>query len=69
MARTIYGDRKRFLDTYLRQFPGYYFTGDGAATDKDGHFHITGRVDDVINTGGRRIGTAEIEDALVYLND
>lgn len=65
MARTIYGDHKRFIDTYLKPFPGYYFTGDGALTDSDGHFQITGRVDDVINVCGHRIGTAEIEDALV----
>lgn len=67
MARTIYGDHKRFIDTYLKPFPGYYFTGDGALTDSDGHFQITGRVDDVINVCGHRIGTAEIEDALVRI--
>ena len=49
MARTIYGDHKRFVETYLKPFPGFYFTGDGALTNKDGHFQITGRVDDVIN--------------------
>lgn len=64
MARTIYGDHKRFLDTYMRPFPGFYFTGDGAQTDENGHIQITGRVDDVINVSGHRIGTAEIEDAL-----
>lgn len=64
MARTIYGDHQRFIDTYLKPFPGYYFTGDGAQADKDGHFQITGRVDDVINVSGHRIGTAEIEDVL-----
>lgn len=64
MARTIYGDHERFVDTYLRPFKGYYFTGDGAHTDKDRHFQITGRVDDVINVSGHRIGTAEIEDVL-----
>ncbi len=64
MARTINGDHSRFLDTYLKPFKGFYFTGDGASTDSDGHFQITGRVDDVINVSGHRIGTAEIEDAL-----
>jgi acetyl-CoA synthetase len=49
MARTIYGDHKRFLDTYMKPFPGHYFTGDGAQTDENGFFQITGRVDDVIN--------------------
>lgn len=64
MARTIYGDHKRFLETYMEPFSGYYFTGDGAVRDEDGHFQITGRVDDVINVSGHRIGTAEVEDAL-----
>jgi acetyl-CoA synthetase len=67
MARTIYGDHARFLETYLKPFPGFYFTGDGAELDSDGHFRITGRVDDVINVSGHRIGTAEIENALVYI--
>ncbi len=49
MARTIYGDHKRYLETYLKPYKGYYFTGDGAHVDEDGHFQITGRVDDVIN--------------------
>ncbi len=49
MARTIYGDHKRFLETYMKPYPGYYFCGDGANVDNDGHFQITGRVDDVIN--------------------
>jgi acetyl-CoA synthetase len=64
MARTIFGDHQRYLETYLRPFPGFYFTGDGALTDKDGHIQITGRVDDVINVSGHRIGTAELEDIL-----
>lgn len=64
MARTINGDHKRYLDTYLKPFPGYFFTGDGALTDNDGHFQIIGRIDDVINTSGHRIGSAELEDIL-----
>jgi acetyl-CoA synthetase len=64
MARTIYGDHKRFLETYIKPYEGYYFTGDGAHVDTDGHFQITGRVDDVINVSGHRIGTAEIEEVL-----
>lgn len=64
MARTIYGNHERFLETYMKPFPGYYFTGDGAIRDEDGHFQITGRVDDVMNVSGHRIGTAEVEDAL-----
>jgi acetyl-CoA synthetase len=68
MARTIYGDHERFINTYLRPYPGYYFSGDGALTDDEGYFQITGRVDDVINVSGHRIGTAEIEDALVNIN-
>jgi acetyl-CoA synthetase len=64
-ARTIYGDHQRFLDTYFKNYPGYYFTGDGARRDEDGYFWITGRVDDVINVSGHRMGTAEIESALV----
>ena len=64
MARSIYGDHQRFLDTYMKPFPGYYFTGDGALRDEEGHFQITGRVDDVMNVSGHRIGTAEVEDAL-----
>ncbi len=63
--RTVYGDHQRFLDTYFRRFPGLYFTGDGAGRDADGDYWITGRVDDVINVSGRRLGTAEIESALV----
>ena len=65
MARTIHGDHARFLDTYLRPFPGVYFTGDGGVRDKDGYLWITGRVDDVLNVSGHRLGSAEIESALV----
>ena len=61
--RTIYGDHKRFFDTYFSQYPGYYFTGDGARRDRDGCYWITGRVDDVLNVSGHRIGTAEVEGA------
>jgi acetyl-CoA synthetase len=64
-ARTVYGDHQRFVDTYFKNYPGYYFTGDGAKRDKDGYFWITGRVDDVINVSGHRMGTAEVESALV----
>jgi acetyl-CoA synthetase len=63
-ARGLYGDQARFIDTYFRAFPGYYFSGDGARRDGDGDYWITGRVDDVINVSGHRIGTAEIESAL-----
>jgi acetyl-CoA synthetase len=63
--RTVYGDHERFVDTYFKQYPGKYFTGDGARRDKDGYYWITGRVDDVINVAGHRLGTAEIESALV----
>jgi acetyl-CoA synthetase len=62
--RTIYGDHKRFFDTYFSQFKGYYFTGDGAKRDGDGYYWITGRVDDVLNISGHRIGTAEVEGAI-----
>lgn len=65
MARTIYGDHARFLETYLKAYPGYYFTGDGAARDHDGYIWIRGRVDDVINVSGHRLSTAEIESALI----
>lgn len=68
-ARTIYGDHERFVDTYFKHFPGYYFAGDGARRDKDGYYWITGRVDDVINVSGHRLGTAEIESALVLHPD
>ncbi|HEX2253795.1 MAG TPA: acetate--CoA ligase [Thermoanaerobaculia bacterium] len=64
-ARTIYGDHGRFRETYFSQFPGYYFTGDGCRRDEDGYYWITGRVDDVLNVSGHRLGTAEIESALV----
>ena len=65
MMRTVYGDHKRFFETYFAMFKGYYFTGDGARRDEDGHYWITGRVDDVLNVSGHRLGTAEIESALV----
>ncbi|MEO8083303.1 MAG: acetate--CoA ligase [Ardenticatenales bacterium] len=64
-ARTLYGDHARFKDTYFRHFPGLYFTGDGCRRDEDGDYWITGRVDDVLNVSGHRLGTAEIESALV----
>ncbi len=63
--RTVYGDHKRFVDTYFMAYPGTYFTGDGCRRDEDGYYWITGRVDDVINVSGHRLGTAEIESALV----
>ena len=63
--RTLYGDHQRFIDTYLKTYPGNYFTGDGARRDEDGYYWITGRVDDVINVSGHRMGTAEVESALV----
>ncbi|WP_430737946.1 acetate--CoA ligase [Psychrobacter sp. VH5] len=63
--RTIYNDHERFLKTYFSDYPGYYFTGDGAQRDEDGHYWITGRVDDVLNVSGHRLGTAEIESAVV----
>ena len=62
--RTIYGDHQRFFETYFSQFEGYYFTGDGVNRDKDGYYWITGRVDDVLNVSGHRLGTAEIEGAI-----
>ena len=65
MMRTIYGDHERFKNTYLTTYPGKYFTGDGARRDADGYYWITGRVDDVLNVSGHRMGTAEIESALV----
>lgn len=64
-ARTIYGDHSRFKETYFKRFPGLYFTGDGCTRDEDGYYWITGRVDDVLNVSGHRLGTAEIESALV----
>ena len=63
--RTVYGDHERFFQTYFSTYPGRYFTGDGARRDEDGYFWITGRVDDVINVSGHRMGTAEVESALV----
>ncbi len=63
--RTVYGDHQRMIDTYFSAYPGYYFTGDGARRDEDGYWWITGRVDDVLNVSGHRLGTAEIESALV----
>ncbi|HUE93503.1 acetate--CoA ligase [Pseudomonas sp.] len=63
--RSVYGDHLRMIDTYLKPYPGYYFSGDGARRDEDGYYWITGRVDDVINVSGHRIGTAEVESALV----
>ena len=63
--RTVYGDHQRFIETYFTTFPGRYFSGDGARRDEDGYFWITGRVDDVLNVSGHRMGTAEIESALV----
>ena len=65
MMRTVYGDHERFIDTYFKTYPGTYFTGDGCRRDADGYYWITGRVDDVINVSGHRIGTAEVESALV----
>ena len=64
LARTIYRDHQRFVDTYFKAYPGYYFTGDGAYRTKEGYYQITGRMDDVINISGHRLGTAEIEDAM-----
>ncbi|XLY87344.1 acetate--CoA ligase [Ectopseudomonas mendocina] len=63
--RSVYGDHQRMVDTYFKPYPGYYFTGDGARRDEDGYYWITGRVDDVINVSGHRIGTAEVESTLV----
>ena len=65
MTRTLWGDHERFIDTYFKTYPGTYFTGDGCRRDADGYYWITGRVDDVINVSGHRIGTAEVESALV----
>jgi len=65
MMRSVYGDHQRFFETYFQMYPGYYFTGDGARRDEDGYYWITGRVDDVLNVSGHRLGTAEIESALV----
>ncbi len=65
MLRTIYGDKKRYQQQYWSQFKGRYFTGDGARRDEDGYFWIVGRIDDVLNVSGHRLGTSEIESALV----
>jgi acetyl-CoA synthetase len=65
MMRTVYGDHQRFIDTYFKTYPGKYFSGDGARRDGDGYYWITGRMDDVINVSGHRMGTAEVESALV----
>jgi len=67
--RGVYGDMNRFKETYFSAFPGYYFTGDGARRDEDGHYWITGRVDDVLNVSGHRMGTAEVESAMVLHPD
>ena len=67
--RSVYGDHQRFIDTYFKTYPGSYFTGDGCRRDADGYYWITGRVDDVINVSGHRIGTAEVESALVAHHD
>jgi acetyl-CoA synthetase len=64
MMRTLYGDHERFRKTYFDRFPGYYFTGDGASRDEEGYYWVTGRVDDVLNVSGHRIGTAEVEGAI-----
>jgi acetyl-CoA synthetase len=65
IMRTVYGDHDRFIETYFKMYPGKYFSGDGARRDADGYYWITGRVDDVINVSGHRMGTAEVESALV----
>jgi acetyl-CoA synthetase len=65
MMRTVYGDHERFIETYFKTYPGKYFTGDGCRRDADGYYWITGRVDDVLNVSGHRMGTAEVESALV----
>ena len=64
ILRTTYGDHERCRQTYFSLYPGYYFTGDGAKRDKDGNYRIIGRVDDVINVSGHRLGTAEVENAI-----
>jgi acetyl-CoA synthetase len=64
-ARTVWGDHQRFKETYFTQYKGYYFTGDGCTRDEDGYYWITGRIDDVLNVSGHRLGTAEVESALV----
>lgn len=69
MARTVFGDHERFKETYFSQVPGMYFSGDGAKKDEDGYYWIIGRIDDVLNVSGHRLGTAEIESALVLHKD
>ncbi|NXI90729.1 ACS2L synthetase, partial [Psophia crepitans] len=64
MARTIYNDHKRFLETYLTPYPGFFFTGDGVYRTSEGYYQLTGRLDDVINISGHRLGTAEVEDVV-----
>ncbi|NWI85113.1 ACS2L synthetase, partial [Pitta sordida] len=64
MARTIYNDHKRFLETYLTPYPGFFFTGDGAYRTSVGYYQLTGRLDDIINISGHRLGTAEVEDVV-----
>ena len=68
-ALPVFGDHQRMVDTYFTTYPGYYFTGDGALRDEDGYLRITGRVDDVLNVSGHRMGTAEVESALVLHED
>jgi acetyl-CoA synthetase len=65
MMRTVYGDHERFKQIYFSTYPGLYFTGDGCRRDEDGYYWITGRVDDVVNVAGHRLGTAEVESAIV----
>lgn len=69
LARTVRGDHPRYLDTYLKPYPGHFFTGDGCVVDKDGYYFITGRVDDVVNVSGHRLSTAEVEASLVSYQD
>ncbi|NWS02696.1 ACS2L synthetase, partial [Motacilla alba] len=64
MARTIYNDHKRFLETYLTSYPGFYFTGDGAYRTSEGYYQLTGRLDDIISISGHRLGTAEVENVV-----
>ncbi|NXP25854.1 ACS2L synthetase, partial [Scytalopus superciliaris] len=64
MARTIYNDHKRFMETYLIPYPGFFFTGDGAHRTSEGYYQLTGRLDDIINISGHRLGTAEVEDVV-----
>ncbi|KFR08120.1 hypothetical protein Y956_12025, partial [Nipponia nippon] len=64
MARTVYNDHKRFLETYLTPYPGFFFTGDGVYRTSEGYYQLTGRLDDIINISGHRLGTAEVEDVV-----